>query len=475
MDAGRAGSGSAGGDSPAAVPRRTRVQYGLAHAGIFAVEFLIRFHLLKFMTDVAGLRADLAGAAVAIGVLWDAVTDPPMGNISDRTRSRWGRRRPYIAAGGIALAVAVAVLFTPPVIESQTGKFLFLLLSYLFLNTCITVISVPHYALGSELSAETSVRTEAYGWLVFWGQVGSVVGVILPGLALAYRGTPDPAASYRAYSLAALAIAGVVLVTSFTTALAVREPSGAAALPAPRPRNGFLRSTLAALGNRAFAPLFAMYTTVTIGLSASAVLALYYYEYRLGLTLPQIYAMTAAFVTALCLSLPGWVAVSRLWGKKWPALVGGLVFGTLTAVGYPILPAGLVWPPLLLGLVGGVCGGSLVLLYALAADIVDYDEALSGLPREGLYFGLWNMGTKMARALAVGAAGVLLHRIGFIPNQEQTPEVLRALALIYGPGVGAFLILGSLVFLRMPAIEERREQVRRVLARRARRRQRAAA
>lgn len=448
------------------IPRRILAAYGLSHVGIFSVEFLIRFHLLKFMTDVVGLRADLAGYAVALGVVWDAVTDPPMGSLSDRTRSRWGRRRPYIAAGGIALAACIVLLFTPPALEAQGGKFAFFLLSYVLLNTCITVISVPHYALGGELSTVASERTEAYAWLVFWGQIGSILGVVLPGLTLAAAGSGGDA-SYRSYSLAALAVAALVVGSSLTTFFAVRELPAA---HAPEPSANFLPSTLAALRNRAFLPLFAMYTTMTIGLSASAVLALYYYQYRLQLSQPQIYGMTATFVAALCLSLPGWILLGKRFGKKRPALAGCLFFGILSSIGYPLLPPGRIGPPLVLGAIGGACGGSLVLLYSLATDIVDFDEAKTGRHREGLYFGLWNMGTKFARALAVAVTGVLLHRIAFVPNQPQEPDVTQALAWIFGPGAGAFLILGSLIFLVMPPIESRRDQIQRIIAKRHARR-----
>lgn len=441
-------------------PRRTLAAYGLAHVGIFAVEFLVRFHLLKFMTDVVGLRSDLGGYAVALGVVWDAVTDPPMGSLSDRTRTRWGRRRPYILAGGLSLGLAVALLFAPPEIDSQAGRFAFFLASYVLLNTCITIISVPHYALGGELSAVSSERTEGYGWLVFWGQIGSIAGVVLPGAALAATG----GAERRAYALAASAVGALVVLTSLATVLGVRERDH---LPASAPPQGaFFRSMLAALRNRAFLPLFAMYTTVTIGLSTSAVLALYYYEYRLELSRPQIYTATAAFMGSLCLSLPGWIALSNRLGKKRPALVASLAFGVMAGIGYPIIPPGALAPAFVLSCIGGACGGSLVLLYSLATDIVDYDEALSGRQREGLYFGLWNMGTKFARALAVATTGVLLHRIQFVPNAEQPPEVTRALAWIFGPGAGAFLVLGSILFLWMPPIEHRREQVRRIVEKR---------
>ncbi|MCB1160654.1 MAG: MFS transporter, partial [Leptospiraceae bacterium] len=102
----------------------------VAETGIFALEVMIRLYLLNFYTDVVGLKAELAGLAISAGIFWDAISDPLMGILSDKTQSSLGKRRPYILAGSIGLALATFIIFNPPFLESNSAKFSYLLLSF---------------------------------------------------------------------------------------------------------------------------------------------------------------------------------------------------------------------------------------------------------------------------------------------------------------------------------------------------------
>ena len=132
-------------NTPAAVlPRLRRAGYGVAEIGISGAEVLVRVSLLIFYTDVVGLRADLAGYAIALCVVWDAITDPLMGTFSDGFSIYQQRRRPYILIGALLLSATTLLLFSVPNLDSQAGKFLFLLGAYMLFNTAMTVIAVPH-------------------------------------------------------------------------------------------------------------------------------------------------------------------------------------------------------------------------------------------------------------------------------------------------------------------------------------------
>ncbi|HSG17462.1 MAG TPA: MFS transporter, partial [Anaerolineae bacterium] len=136
-------------------------------------------------------------------------------------------------------------------------------------------------------------------------------------------------------------------------------------------------------------------------------------------------------------SLPGWIWAARRYGKKAAGVTGVCGLGASTAVVYPLFPVGDLGAPLIYSLVGGVLAGAIVLLDALVADTIDYDRLKTGLDREGLYFGVWRMGTKLARALGLGLNGVVLWAIGFAEGTTvQAPETGWRLALLFGPLVG---------------------------------------
>jgi Na+/melibiose symporter-like transporter len=334
------------------LPRKTKLGYGAAEPGVLAVETLARLHVLKFYTDVLGLRPELAGAAAAIAIVWDAFADLFIGLASDRTRSRFGRRRPFLLAGGLALAGSCVLLFHPPAATSELVKTAFLLGSFIALNTSVSLLSVPHTALASELTFDRDERTELFGYRLFLGNLGLLAGSTLPGLALAYaeRGQITREA---AYGLASWGVGGLVLVTAITSFAATsgrdRSPPDVGAI-GPRV---LLHSFRDVLGDRTFRPLLIAYLIAQIGLAINGTFALYYYEYRLRLSADDVARVLGVFVTAWSLSIPAWVMASRRWGKRWLAFSGITLLGVLTAWIYLVAPPGQLVLPMVIAVLGG--------------------------------------------------------------------------------------------------------------------------
>jgi GPH family glycoside/pentoside/hexuronide:cation symporter len=169
-------------------------------------------------------------------------------------------------------------------------------------------------------------------------------------------------------------------------------------------------------------------------------------------------------------SIVGWILISRRTGKKMPAFWGILLLGIGTCIGYPLFPPGQILPVVFAGIIGGILVGSVFLLDATVADIVDYDELKTREHREGVYFGFWRMGSKLARALGLALSGLLLDWTGFDPKAaEQSSETSFGLALIFGPGVGVFFIIAALIYLAMPLTKEKIQIVSRRLRQREQR------
>jgi GPH family glycoside/pentoside/hexuronide:cation symporter len=449
------------------LPLSRKMGYGLSEMGTTSAEVLIRLYLLIFYTDIVGLSPRLAGYAVALAVVWDAITDPLMGVLSDATRTRFGKRRPYIAIGGFALGISITLLFSAPMVTTPMGKFLYLLGCYILVNSSMTIVTVPHAALGRELTFDSAERTEVYGWRLLFGNFGFLTGTILPGVMLArFSGGGETSMRILAHSRAAELIAVVIVVAALGTFFTTR---GLDRIGTRRPRGGIgklLPSLFSVLKNKIFLPLFLAYFIATVGLSINSATALYFYRYRLLLPERQVQLVLGVFIFVFCISLVVWVLVSRSLGKKMPAFYASLSLGILTSVIYPLAPAGRILLPMVVAVIGGFLVGSIVLLESLVADTVDYDELRTGQKREGIYFGFWKMSSKIARAGAIALAGNLLHVIGYVPNTEQLPEVSRKLALIFGPGVGVFILAGALVFLLMPLTTDLHERIQGLLLKR---------
>ncbi len=455
------------------LPLRIRVGYGVAEIGMSAAEVMLQVFLFKFYTSAVGLDEFLTGIALGLAVLWDALVDPAMGAVSDRTSSRWGRRRPYIIVGSLALATTTYFLFSPPELGTQTAKFIYLLIFYALVNTSMTIINVPHSALAGELSMDRNERTELFGWRMLFKNVGFLFGAIYPsGLldsVLASGGTEFDA---RSQASVVLAIA-VVLSALITATMVGKYDRPFSVLPgkkigAWRQFKRFLKGVWSVARNPVFAPVLWGFVIAQVGRTINSSLALHYYQVRMGFSEKEVgQYILGVLIIVITLSLPVWVWLARKYGKKRPAFIGAMLMGVLTMVGYPLLPPGVLWVSVLYASV--ICGavvGSIVLFDSLVADIVDYDELKTREHREGLYFGCWLMATKVSRAIGLGSTGLLLAAIGYDETSlVHTPDTGFKIALLFGPGVGICFILAALVFLWMPLTDARHKRVQELLQR----------
>jgi GPH family glycoside/pentoside/hexuronide:cation symporter len=433
--------------------------------GLVGAEVLVELYLLKFYNVSVGLPSFYTALALGIAMVWDAVSDPLMGEISDQTAHRSGRRRPYLIPGALALALTLAVIFNPPALDSTAAKFVYLLASYLGITTAMTVIGVPHLALGGELSFDRDERTEIFGYRRLFTTLGLLVGVLLPALALQMVGDEDSEGQSR--GLAAIAAGILIVATAAVTFRSTRGLDQGLARRTDSLRLGhLLQAQIAVARSRVFRWLLIAFVVAGLGRAINASLALYYYEYRLQLTESDtILYILLPFFLSILVSIPGWVYLSRRFGKRGPAIAGVLGLGVLISIFYPILPAGRFEGPVTIAILGGFFGGSLILLESLVADVVDVDELETGFNREGLYFGMWRMGTKLSRAGGILLSGVLLHVIGFDAELAVQPAaVADRLGWIFGPGVGALLVLGALLLLRFPLTDAAHRQIQRDLA-----------
>ena len=432
---------------------------------------MVQIYLFKFYNVVVGLPALYTGLALALAIVWDAISDPLMGGISDRSRWASGRRRPYLLPGAILLAIFSIWIFNPPPLADNAARFAFLLISFILLNTAMTVVGVPHSALGSELSFDRDQRAQLYAYKRLFGTLGVLVGLWLPGFILSQMDAPTDAARGQARGLASWWLAAPVVLCAWITVRATRgldHPAKRAQSRKPLQLWRLFADQRSTWGNPFFRILLLAFLVANIGRTFNASIALYYYEYRLQLAeVDAIVWIFLPFFFSFLASLPCWIWAARRWGKKKAGVCGVCGLGISTIVGYPLFPVGELTPPLLYALLGGGLAGAVVLLDAMVADTIDYDKLKTGRDREGLYFGVWRMGTKLARALGLGLNGVALWLIGFSASAAtQGPEIGWYLALLFGPVVGILFLSTGIILWYVPLTDERHQRIQHLLRRR---------
>ena len=312
----------------------------------------------------------------------------------------------------------------------------------------MTLLDLPQSSLSAELSRRASERNKLLASRMGFGILGLAVGSALPGIYLATLSS-EPTLVELADSrrISAWVLAVLVLVTGSLTAFFLR--------PRERETSQEVKSRLPAwvevkglFRDRAFVQILFAGVIAAIGRTINAALALMYYRFVLELSEAQVtQTIFPVFTLSIVLSIPLWISLSKRYGKRVPAYVsvGGL--GVMGIIAYPILPAGLVWPSLIISSIGGVLCGA-VLIDSMITDLIDADEVETGQRKESLYFAVWKSGLKVARALAFVAIGLGLQAMGLDMSHDVVSELMQlGIVLLFGIVVGFLLRSGGFLYM----------------------------
>jgi GPH family glycoside/pentoside/hexuronide:cation symporter len=409
---------------PAGPSLARTLAYAAPAFALAVVGIPVYVYLPKFYTDVVGVPIAVVGNLLLAARIFDAVIDPPFGALSDRTRTRLGRRRPWILFGALPLALSVVAIFAPPETDPATAT-LWFATSLFALFLFWTVIVVPYEALGPELTFDFHERTRVLGLRDGMLIAGTLFAAASPAIAEALGGLPEGAAGERArFVRVAWLYAPLLVLSCVWCALAVREPASSPPLAGRTGPGGG-----AMLRNRPFLILLASYTVSAFGSNLPATLILFYVEYVLGAARAEPYLL-AYFATGIA-CLPAWVALSRRRGKK-TAWLASMALNTGAFAGVFFLgPGDLAAYAVLVVLSGVGFGATLAIPSSMQADVIDYDELLSGARREGRYVGVWSVARKLAAAAGVGASLAILGAAGYRPNEPQSTDVVFTLRVLY--------------------------------------------
>jgi GPH family glycoside/pentoside/hexuronide:cation symporter len=397
--------------------------YALPALSLAVIGIPVYVYLPKFYTDTIGVNIATVGTLLMAVRLFDAVTDPVIGYVSDRTSGRFGRRKPYIALGALGLAAAILFLFQPPVLtaEAMTLYFGFWLFALFFFWTLITI---PYESLGPEMTTDYHERTLLFsvrdGFLIL-GTLLAAAAPVLIDAVMTSLGRP-PTEKER-FSIMAYLFAPMIVAFSLVCIFRIKEKFNRSMT------DQLLKGFSDVIRNRPFMILIAGYTISALGSNLPATLILYYVEYVLQARNAEIFLLIY-FVTGVVF-LPLWIAVSRKIGKK-SAWILSMVINTGAFSGVFFLgPGDAAIYGVLVFMSGIGFGAGLALPSAIQADVIDYDQLLTGQRREGRYIGLWSIAKKLAAALGIGIGLLLLGRTGYSPNVEQTAPTVFMLKALY--------------------------------------------
>lgn len=404
------------------------------------------FWSLNYLTDTVGLSAALAGTAVMVGKLWDAVTDPVMGYISDRTRSRWGRRRPYLLFGSLPLLVAMVFFFTNPHLQNPVLLTLWAIGALMLLNTAYTVVNIPYNSLTPELTADYHERTSLNGFRFGFAVIGTIVGAaaVQPILGA----FPNKSAGFTAVG----AILGLIMaLAALTTFFSVREQEHT---KEELPREGFFSTYLGVFKNIPYIIVLITFALHLMALNFLQGILVYYTKYvykNEGLTTPSMILLLV--VAMACIPVSVWV--SKKIGKK---RTYQIAFAVLSAACALIFALGhLLGPSFFLGMMvfaGVGIGFGYVAPWAMVPDTIEYDAHRTGERKEGAFYGMWTFTSKVGQSLSIFISGLILSAGGYVAEAVQSPKAIFAIRLIIGP-LPLLVFVGALVLIQFYPLDEK--------------------
>jgi GPH family glycoside/pentoside/hexuronide:cation symporter len=373
-----------------------------------------------------------------------------MGYLSDATKLRMGRRRPYFLISAVPVAVAYFFLWSPSETLRDWGLFLHLTVAYLATYTLWTIFSVPHNSLGAELTMDYHERTVLTGAREGLGIVGMLAGSAAPPLFAAWFGGEARGFSYLAGVIGAIT-AVFILICFFN----VKE----------NPQ--FQRQSPISLGeglralyrNRPFRILVVVYVIAVIGNAFIPILVLYIGDYVVGAPEVAPYVIST-YILMAAVSIPFWTRLSRRIGKReaWTRalLLASVVFALGTYIHQGTWVAWLA----VAVFAGFAYGCTMALAPSMMADVIDLDELGTGRRREGAYFGIWSFIDKSALGVAIFIGMHALHLMGYQPNVDQPPPVIWTIKVLYFTLPAVCFAAGCYLLRRYPIGQEEHERIR---------------
>ncbi|MGD2104491.1 MAG: glycoside-pentoside-hexuronide (GPH):cation symporter [Anaerolineae bacterium] len=436
---------------------REKLTYGLGDiAHSVGPGTILPFWYLFFLTDVARLRPGLAGLTILIGGVWDAVNDPLVGLLSDRTRTRWGRRRPYMLFGALPYGATFVLMWLVPPIENQIVKCLYYAMIYILFDTAVTAVSCPYYALTPELTLDHDERTSLTSYRMFISIVSGLAAAL--GFALVLDAAPHEQAAFRTMGFIS---AGVFVVTILAAFLGTRERAGFQVQNPPSP----LASLRFVVRNRDWWYTLGMRLLSWIPVDLASAVFAYYLLYWIGMQPMEASLVQAVILTSAAVTLPLVLWMTRRWEKK-TAFIVATASWAVVMLALLLVPQGarpMVYP--IAVLVGPGVAAAHALPTAMSADTLDVDELNSGQRQEGVYAGFEVFVRKLSTKIVLAAIGPILAWTGYVEGAAtQTRSTLTAIRLLIALAPAAILFGAIAVAWRYPLTRQRHREIQQELA-----------
>jgi GPH family glycoside/pentoside/hexuronide:cation symporter len=434
------------------LPTWRKWMYGSGDLGFSLTSTIVAAYFAIFLTDVVGIRPALAAIAIGIGRTWDYLNDPLFGYISDHTRSRWGRRRPYLLFGPIPFAIIFTLMWWRPPIQGDVALVIYYAFIFVLYDAAATMIYMPYFALTPELTSDYDERTSLTSVRAFFSILGSLVAFTIP-LMIITGFSPEHGTSIMAMGFIFAIVSAIPIYIVF---FGTRERPEFMQLEQPNP----IESLKLSVKNKpfVFSAIIFLFTWLTIDILQT--MLLYFIKYAVNREGNSDLIMATIFVVAI-IALPLWTWTSRRLNKRIAYIIGMVFFAVVLLAMITLTSATPLSIILILCLLAGIGVSAAHLIpWSMIPDAIEYGELEDGKRQEGMFYSLISLSQKIASSIAIPLALVMLDRTGYIANSaEQPASAVNGIRLLVGPIPAVLLCIGILFAILYPLGRERYTQI----------------
>ena len=435
-----------------------------------------------YLTDVVGLDPRLGSFGALIGIAWDAINDPIIGLLSDRLRTRWGRRRPFLLWFAIPFGLSFVMLWSAPAWESETALLIYVTLTFMLADTLQTLISVPFLSLTPELTSDYDERTTLTSYRSFF-QLAGALSVVIAAPAIVDMVLASGGTQQQGFMLVGAIFGGIAAVPLLLIGMFIREtsrPEQTESLP-------FRETLKAAWQNIPFRYAIGMYMLNWSAVDMVAVAFPYFLLYWvaqgdllatipfLGLNLAYETAFFGILMSVCILFIPFWLWVARLRNKREAYMYGMIFWVIVQLMIFTIQPGDTTWLLVIAALAGISVSAAYVLPESLFADVIEWDELRTGRRQEGIFYGIRTLIRKLTGALVIFVTLQLLGSSGYVSPPPgsiqfmQGDSALQMVRQLVSP-LSAAIVCGTILLAWLfPLSREQYERIQRLLEQRRKR------
>ena len=442
---------------------KTKVGYGVGEISKEIPGSILVFFLLFFFTDAVGLSPGLAGSVLLVGKVWDAINDPLVGWLSDRTQSRWGRRFPWMLWGAVPLGVSFWLLWLIPPIASQWQLFAYYAFVLFLFYGALTVIAVPHSTLAAELTQTYDERTQLASFKSAFSIGSSILGLVIAQIIFAM--VTDVGQRYALLGVVCGAITIVAVYGciwgTYHRFWQLQGNRGKSALVSHQSMGQQIAELLKI---RPFVYLMGIYFCSWVGLQATAAILPYFVTSWMGLSDQHFTQMILAVQGTALFMMFFWSPVGQRVGKR-AVYCWGIPLTMVALMGLFFLQPGQTGLMYGLGMLAGMGLSTAYLIpWSMLPDVIDLDELNTGQRREGLFCGLMVQLQKLGTALAIFMVGKFLEGAGYVASVgeaavTQPESALVAIRWILGPLPVIVLLAGIGCAAVYPITRQRHDEI----------------